>query len=531
VLVAACGSAWSPLSAGATADAAQESERRAWAAWLDARAAGFSGVVLIGRKDDVLVTRASGDADRASGRKITEASRFNVGSINKTFTAIAIAQLIQHGRLSLDDTLAKHVPDYPNAAAAARITIRDLISHRSGVPVFMMASFGDATVAEMTTTVGAQPQSFEPGARQEYSNGGYVVLGRVVEAVSGQNYNTYIGERIYKPAGMTTAGFVRADQRDGDIAFGQFASDGSGRPVMGGTVMQARPPAPGNPAGGGYASATDLFRFARALRTGRLLDARMTDLVLNGTFALAPPATFGFALREQLVDGQRWIGNGGGAPGVNAEFRFDPAGEDTVVVLSNTSPPAATQMLTDILNRLKAGSASATPPTQTTASSRQTADSALRKEVDALNASMVAAFKRDPVSVATFYTDDALIVGGGQRAEGGAAVTSYWKGAAMFTDWSLETLEVGGAADAPWQYGRSVVIGSGGRRMETFFLGLLRRLPSGALRFQVDAYSRERTPIGPTDAARISEAWQQASRGDAAVLRRIREDPFSLLVR
>src|SRR4029453_7295623 len=158
---------------------AQDDERRAWTMWLAAKLTGFSGAVLIGRGDDILVARASGDADRDSGRKNPDASRFNLGSINKTFTAMAIAQLIQQNRLSLDDTLAKRLPDYPNREAAARITIRDLIAHRSGVPVFMMASFGDVSVADMVKIVAAQPQSFEPGTRQEYSNGGYILLGRL----------------------------------------------------------------------------------------------------------------------------------------------------------------------------------------------------------------------------------------------------------------------------------------------------------------------------------------------------------------
>jgi D-alanyl-D-alanine carboxypeptidase len=292
-----------------------------WQTWLDARSASFSGVVLVARGETIDFLSAYGLASGETGRKNTAETRFNIGSINKTFTAIAIAQLIQRGRLSLDDTLGKHLPDYPNRAAAARITIRDLITHRSGVATFMRADFGDVGVAEMTTRVGEAPQLFEPGARQQYSNGGYVVLGRVVEVASGQSYATYVADHVYRPAGMTV------------------------------------PAPPGNPAGGGYVTATDLFKFARALRTGRLLDPRMTEYVLNGTFAEVANPRFGFALREQVVGSRRFIGNGGGAPGVNAEFRFEPAGEYTIVVLANASPPAATRLLADILNRLDGGNA------------------------------------------------------------------------------------------------------------------------------------------------------------------------------
>ena len=274
--------------------------------WLDTRAAGFSGAVLIGRDDTIEVLKAYGGTERTGS--------FNIGSINKTFTAAAIAQLVQRGRLTLDDTVATHLPDYPNRDAAAKITIRQLITHRSGVAQFMGGNFGEGTVADLTKTVGSQPQVFEPGARQEYSNGGYVVLGRIVEVVSGTSYATYITENIFKPAGM--------------------ALD------------------PGNPAGGAKATATDLFKFARALKGGKLFDARMTEYVMNGTFAPEPGPKFGFALREQVVGSRRFIGNGGGAPGINAEFRFEPAGPATVVVLANTSPPAATRLLGEILTRL-----------------------------------------------------------------------------------------------------------------------------------------------------------------------------------
>ena len=275
-------------------------------AWLDTEAAGFSGAVLIARDDTIEVLAAYGGTDPAG--------RFNIGSINKTFTAIAVAQLLQRGRLSLDDTVAKHLPDYPNRDAAAKITIRQLVTHRSGVAQFMGGNFGEGSVADLTKTVAAQPQVFEPGERQQYSNGGYVVLGRIVEVASGTRYASYITDNIFKPAGM--------------------ALD------------------PGNPAGGAKATATDLFKFARALKGGKLLDARMSDYVMNGTFAPEPGPKFGFALREQVVGARRFIGNGGGAPGINAEFRFEPAGPYTVVVLANTSPPAATRLLAAILGRL-----------------------------------------------------------------------------------------------------------------------------------------------------------------------------------
>jgi CubicO group peptidase (beta-lactamase class C family) len=307
-----------------------------WASRLGTEIGGFSGVALIARDDAIEFEQAFGLADPARQRPNRPDTRFNLGSINKTFTAIALAQLVQQGRVSLDDTLLKHLPEYPNKEAAGRITIRQLLTHRSGVAQFMRADFGTADVAGMVRQVAREPLAFEPGSRQEYSNGGYVVLGRIIEVVSGQSYDAYIAEHIYRPAGMTASGFVRAGDSLDTVALSPTGAA----------------PGPGNPAGGGYSTASDLFKFARALRTGTLLDSRMTDFMLRGTFAETP--RWGFALREQAVDGRQFIGNGGGAPGVNAEFRFEPAGSYTVVVLSNASPPSATNLLASILRRLAA---------------------------------------------------------------------------------------------------------------------------------------------------------------------------------
>jgi D-alanyl-D-alanine carboxypeptidase len=322
-----------------------------WNDWLAREADGFSGVALVARGERIVAAAAFGLAD-AAGRPNRLETRFNLGSINKTFTAVAVAQLLEGGRLALDDRIIQHVPDYPNRDAAGQVTIRQLLRHTSGIAQFMRPDFGDVSVADMTRLVAAEPLAFDPGTRQMYSNGGYVVLGRVVEVASGRTYADYIAEHIYRRAGMTASGFVRAGDRVEALALPVGAAN-TGRAGDAGPPQPLSTPRPGNPAGGGYSTAADLFRFAHALRSGRLLGPAMTRYVLEGTFAEDPK--WGFALREQLTGSQRFLGNGGGAPGVNAEFRFDPAGGPVAVVLSNSSPPAATSLLTAILNRIVSG--------------------------------------------------------------------------------------------------------------------------------------------------------------------------------
>jgi ketosteroid isomerase-like protein len=161
---------------------------------------------------------------------------------------------------------------------------------------------------------------------------------------------------------------------------------------------------------------------------------------------------------------------------------------------------------------------------------RQPSPDGLRKDVDALLAGMVAAFKRDPGSVGAFYTDTAVIAGGGQQFQGRASIDNYWKGTTGFADWSLETLETGGHADAPWAYGRSVLLSKSGQQMETFFVGLLRRAPSGELKFQVDAFTRQRGDDSGDEAARAFAGYLSAvEKGDAGALRVLLDDQFVII--
>jgi ketosteroid isomerase-like protein len=157
------------------------------------------------------------------------------------------------------------------------------------------------------------------------------------------------------------------------------------------------------------------------------------------------------------------------------------------------------------------------------------APSSLKAEIDALNASMTAAFTKDPASVAAFYADDALILGGGQRYHGRAAINGYWSGATMFTGWTLETIEVGGPANAPWYYGRSVLTSSRGTS-PTHYIALLRRDASGALKFKADLFVRDRAESGADEAGKVNDAWLSATqRGDAKALGQIFDDAFVIM--
>jgi CubicO group peptidase (beta-lactamase class C family) len=312
---------------------------------------------------------AVGEADRETKRSNSASTRFNIGSINKTVTAVAIAQLVERRLLNFQDVVGNVLPDYPNKEVASKVSIHHLLTHSAGVSpsTTQFPSTGNKNVPSLQSlvqTFAAQPLRFQPGTRQEYSNAGYVLLGRIVEVVSGQNYEDYVREHVYKPAGMKHTTLEPVRPPDPSAAIGYLRVGPDGRPVM---IRPGSPPSdaatttlvpntsmlePGNSAGGGYSTASDLIAFARALRGGRLFGAAMTDFLLNGTFSGADGPKYGYALREEMVNGRRFLGNGGGAPGINAEFRFEPGGGLVVVALSNISPPSATNMLRRVLEQM-----------------------------------------------------------------------------------------------------------------------------------------------------------------------------------
>jgi CubicO group peptidase (beta-lactamase class C family) len=250
-------------------------------------------------------------------------TRFNLGSINKIFTQVAIAQLIEKGKLALDDTIGKHLPDYPNHQAAEKVTIKHLLEMSSGIGDF----FGDKFMVTPKDRIrrlqdyfqffAAEPLKFEPGTSRQYSNGGFIVLGAIIEKAAGQDYYQYVRENVFKPAGMNNSDWYDLDSTEPNLATGYTRRSGASAGARRANIYLM--PARGSSAGGGYSTAEDLLRFAIALRENRLVRAD----TLSKTSAHAGGA----------------YGVAGGSPGVNAELFFGP--DYIIIVLSNYDPPAA----------------------------------------------------------------------------------------------------------------------------------------------------------------------------------------------
>lgn len=289
----------------------------------------FSGVAMLDKDGQALFAKAYGLASREAKRPITMETRFNIASIGKQFTAVAIRQLAAAGKLSLSDPVTRHLKDY-RVANADSITIAMLLEHRAGVPdVFDSKELWEhperaRTAEDWYALVRDRPLGFKPGTRQRYSNGGFVVLGMVIERVSGEDYYAYLRRHVYAPAGMTRTDSHLADQLPADVALGYTRDSEAHGPGRAGAGDDHTPRfitegfGRASAAGGNHSTAGDLIRYARALRAGTLLGREASDDLMGPGIGL---------------------GVAGGAPGKNALLELK--GPYTLVILANQDPPVA----------------------------------------------------------------------------------------------------------------------------------------------------------------------------------------------
>jgi D-alanyl-D-alanine carboxypeptidase len=307
----------------------------------------FSGAVLVAKDGDVLFSKAYGLADREQEIPNTVHTRFRIGSMNKMFTAVAILQLVEARKVDLEAPLGTYLTDYPNRKIAEQVTIHQLLTHTGGTGDIFGAEFylhreELRTHGDYVELYGRRDPGFEPGSQWVYSNYGFILLGAVVEAVTGQSYYDYVREHIYKPAGMTRTGSLPEAKEVPDRAVGYMD-------LGGGTDWQPNTdtlPYRGTSAGGGYSTVEDFKRFAEALLDDELLNRDSTELLITGKEEIGPGVSYAYGFEDvRDAEGNRWVGHGGGAPGMNGDLRISPASGYVVVVLANLDPPAALRVV------------------------------------------------------------------------------------------------------------------------------------------------------------------------------------------
>jgi CubicO group peptidase (beta-lactamase class C family) len=313
-----------------------------------ARSDQFSGAVLIARNGKILLEKAVGRANRETGSPVTLETQFRLGSMNKMFTAVATLQLIESGKLAFNDSIGKHIPDYPNKDVASKVTIRHLLTHTGGTGDFFGPEFTKNRLmlrehSDYVNLFGSRGLLFEPGSRYQYSNYGFLLLGRVIEKASGMSYYDYVRSHVYEPAGMKSTASLAETENVPNRAAG-YLRQGNAWASNADTL-----PWRGMAAGGGYSTVGDLLRFAQALESGKLISKAM---LAEATTSQSQQYGYGFVV--QGAGGMKNYGHSGGAPGMNGDLRVFPQLGYVLVGLSNLDPPAAGRMVDFFATRMPA---------------------------------------------------------------------------------------------------------------------------------------------------------------------------------
>lgn len=298
----------------------------------------FSGAVLVAREGESLFQKAYGEASREYGAPNRPDTRYPLGSINKMFTTVAILQLVEQGKLSLEDRVETVMPGVLPDSVARKIQIQHLLTHTSGLGDFLFTPEASRlsrnrfrTVSDWLPLLKDARLQFEPGTRWGYSNAGFLVLGAILEKVTGQDYHTYVREHVFRPAGMTAS-----DPLDMDLAHPNVATAYTKVSTPEGVRWRSdryERLVRGTPAGGGYSTVEDLLRFAEALRSNRLLSPAMTQRMLSAKPELNSPQ-YGFGTQIFVPDGAA-VGHTGGGPGTAAWLHLVPKTGVVMVVLGN----------------------------------------------------------------------------------------------------------------------------------------------------------------------------------------------------
>lgn len=316
----------------------------------------FSGCLTVSDGKKTIFDECRGLAERNFGVANDQRTRFHIGSLTKMFTAVAVAQLVEAGKLSWDSTLAQLVPEYPYQAAARNITVWQLLHHTSGLGDYLVPEFfhnrqqyvGPKAYLDL---IARQPVLSEPGKQWNYSNSGYVLLGRIIENVSGQSYFDYVGKHVFAPAGMADSGFETIEDVTPNLSVGYFR-DGPLAAEWKAAWMKI--PFKGEPAGASYSTNADVLRFARALREGELVKPATLAKIFDDPVP-AGPGGYAAGFGERVSHGRHIRGHVGGIEGTDANLAIVWETGAAVALTSNEGPAENWLLAERIADLLAAG--------------------------------------------------------------------------------------------------------------------------------------------------------------------------------
>jgi D-alanyl-D-alanine carboxypeptidase len=334
---------WSTVLVCGTANAAPTSQPESIASCM-VRAAtdlSFRGSIYA-RLGDFVVEKSFGTSDAAGAIPITNRTRFSMASASKMFTAAAIGRLVDRGAIQFDAPIGHYLADLKQEFAA--ITVAQLLNHTSGLgdyfnPRSKTAIDAARTASDLLPLALDTPPAFAPGSKRAYSNSGFVVLGALIEKVSGVTYAEFVQSEILDPLRMSN---TRLDAQGSADPMTRMSPEGMLNEATLSPLRQQRT----SPAGGAFSTPSDIAAFLTALSNGRLVSHEtMTALLLPRSDPGGGAGVYGYGFNVRVKPPLR-VGHGGGAPGVNAEIALYPESGWQLLALSNSDPPAASRMVT-----------------------------------------------------------------------------------------------------------------------------------------------------------------------------------------
>lgn len=345
-----------PQAFAQDAPAPLNTQRMVEAVAAEADTGAFMGAVLVAKGDEKVLDRAWGSADLEWDIANTTDTKFRIGSVTKQFTAVSILLLQEQGKLTLDDPIAKHLKDTPEAWAG--ITVRHILRHTAGLPnVTNLDEFGPKSVTplkqdEIIAMFSDLPLEFEPGSKWKYSNSGYILASRIVENVSGGTLADFYQANIFDPLGMADTGL------DVSATILPKRADGYSPTGPNGTPLNADYVHMGIPSGAGamYSTTGDLMKWQRGLFGGKVISQEsLAQYVTPTPYEAFAGSHYAHGVSVFEKDGDTSYGHGGGIQGFNAWLAYDPDREVTVVVLANLNGGTASKLGMQLMTLAQGG--------------------------------------------------------------------------------------------------------------------------------------------------------------------------------
>lgn len=316
----------------------------------------FSGAILIAHNDSIIEKKAYGLSSIEYGIENKVDTKFNIASITKMITAVATLQLYESGKVELKKPIGEYLPDYPNTLVRNSVTIHQLLTHTSGnnnnLDFWKTNNLEYKNVSDFARRIENDTLLSKPGTKYDYSASGFIILGLIIEKVSGMNYYDYVRKNIFNVSQMTNTSEIDIDAVIPNKASGYTTFLQEDRSPRKNEYYLAK----ASPAGFHYSTVEDLFKFSKALRNYKLLNKETTELMFKPKVK-GYNTNLGYGIDVDLRYNQTILGHSGGWYGVRGELMDFENDNYTIVILSNVDDDGTTgtTMVSDFFKELIAG--------------------------------------------------------------------------------------------------------------------------------------------------------------------------------